>query len=183
MPARDPSAAPMAHLSAGHHHHQQRQKQHHPESGLSSSFGAAGQNHAFGGRRGSFPSSALSGSAAHAQQRPTLPPSTANSTDGVIQHSTLETPHDASTGRSRSISGPMPTMEGDMGTRRRSLWQSISGMTGAVSTHQGKRSNSEDDVDAPSTSGVVSPGGAPGSSGWFSSRGDNNSLYSSGEDA
>jgi hypothetical protein len=181
MPARDPSAAPMAHLSTTGH--QQRQKQHHPESGLSLSFSASGQAHAFGGRRGSFPSTALLGSSANGQQRPQIPPTSANSTDGVIPHPTLE-PYDASTGRSRSISGPMPTLDGDMGTRRRSLWQSISGMTSGVSVGgQGKRRSSDDVDESALGSGVVSPGGAPGSSGWFSSRGDNNSLYSSGEDA
>lgn len=152
MPARDPSAAPMAHLSSStsHRHPQGKHLQHHLhhlESGLQ-------------GRRGSFPSGA---------ERPSLPPSSVKSADGVTQLPTAaESQHDPETGRSQSISG-IPTLDGahDPG-RRKSLWQSISGMT-----HGG---SDDEHLDA-GVSGVLSNGSA-GGSGWFSVRGDSHSVYS-----
>jgi hypothetical protein len=76
MPARDPSAAPMAlHLSG-------QRKTHHLESGIPQ------------GRRGSFPASVLS------TERPVLPPSSVKSSDDVPQLDEPETQDEA--GRSRS---------------------------------------------------------------------------------
>lgn len=172
MPARDPSAAPMAHLvtSTTHRH----PKPHHLESGL------GGGGPAQGGRRGSFPASALFSSTT---ERPPVPPSSIKSADdGLTQHTTSaldpDAPRDAS-GRSASISG-LPSFEPTHDPRRKSLWQSISSITTVSQDARRRRSSDELPLD-PGASGVLSNGSA-GGSGWFSGRGDTTSVYSAGGD-
>ena len=168
MPARDPSAAPMAHLSTSTSQRHKHPHAAHLESGL------------YAGRRGSLPASA-------AAERPAaLVASSVKSADGVAQLPIVEGEgHDPQTGRSKSISGIPPSAvvggeQQDSGGRRKSLWQSFSGMTGGDAP--GRRSSNEDGGMDAGMSGVLSHHGSAGGSGWFSVRGDSHSVYSAGDD-
>ncbi|KAJ9092108.1 hypothetical protein QFC21_006974 [Naganishia friedmannii] len=176
MPARDPSATPMAHLSlpSPRHHHQQQ----HPEAGLSA--GGAGRRMSTASEpRPVFP---FTGS------KLTEPPEALHSTE-----------RDPETGRSHSISTPST----GTGGKRKSLWHSISsGITSANGNGHGQGSGigngngngasngptrrTSEDLDHAGSSGVFSQGSGVqhaaggGGSGWFSNR-DDESMHS--EDA